>query len=175
VATGNLIHEIAPLDSKARQDSYQVRSIDPQAVQFSDDGTHLLTANGNYILNSYGSVTVWNAKTGALDLEFGAQMSSINDLALASDGLRVATAGGDHTARLWDASTGTLYQTFAHPDRLSSVEFDRSSTKLVTGCHDGIVRIWDVHPETRSVSAIAKSIDENSPWTLRRGAIVARP
>ncbi|MGE3800545.1 MAG: choice-of-anchor D domain-containing protein [Candidatus Kapaibacterium sp.] len=45
---------------------------------------------------------------------------------------------------LWDAATGRLVDSLPHPDQVNSVAFSPDSRRIVTACHDSILRIWDV-------------------------------
>jgi WD40 repeat protein/DNA-binding XRE family transcriptional regulator len=60
------------------------------------------------------------------------------------DGKQIASAGGDGTARIWDAETGALLLTLAHPAEVGRVLFSPDGTQLATGAADGLVRLWDV-------------------------------
>jgi WD40 repeat protein len=48
-------------------------------------------------------------------------------------------------AKLWDAETGELLNTFAgHENGVHVVAFNRDGTQLASGGRDGAVRIWKV-------------------------------
>lgn len=60
------------------------------------------------------------------------------------DGKRIVTASFDHTARLWDATTGReILQLKGHADRLRSAAFSADGRHIVTAAHDKTARIWD--------------------------------
>lgn len=71
------------------------------------------------------------------------------DASFSPDGRRVITAGGDRTARVYDARTGEQEAVLrGHTARLSSARFNRRGTRAVTSAGDGTVRVWDVENGT---------------------------
>jgi len=46
---------------------------------------------------------VWDAKTGAEVLTLRGHTSAVHSASFSPDGTRIVTAGGDRTARVWDA------------------------------------------------------------------------
>jgi WD40 repeat protein len=68
----------------------------------------------------------------------------LESAAFSPDGLRIITASDDHTARLWDATTGKpLAVLSAHSGPVRSAVFSRDGLRIVTASVDGTVRIWD--------------------------------
>jgi WD40 repeat protein len=65
-------------------------------------------------------------------------------VAFSSDGQTLATAGYDHTIRLWKVSTGTEFRQIAEPQDLSSLAFLPGDKVLVCGGRNRPVRLWDV-------------------------------
>src|SRR5207302_302475 len=39
-------------------------------------------------------------------------------------------------------------KSFAHPNLVDAVSFSQDAKSLATGCHDGILRIWDIEKAT---------------------------
>ena len=65
-------------------------------------------------------------------------------VAFSCDGTRLAAAGADKTARVWDARTGQfLLQCTGHTDKLTSVAFSSDGTRLATASEDKTARLWD--------------------------------
>ena len=57
------------------------------------------------------------------------------------DGRRLATAGKDCTAAIWDAEDGTCLQVLSgHQGEVNSVSFAADSHQVATACDDGSVR-----------------------------------
>jgi WD40 repeat protein len=61
-----------------------------------------------------------------------------------SDGTKILTASADHTARLWDARTGSqLTPPLQHDDAVISAAFSPDGKHVATGSSESEVRIWD--------------------------------
>jgi len=58
---------------------------------------------------------------------------------------RAATAAADFTAKLWDSLTGAELHSFPHKHVVKSVDFSLDSTRLVTGCNDKLLRLFDLN------------------------------
>lgn len=54
------------------------------------------------------------------------------------------TAGEDKQVRRFRIASDAPVKTLAHPNLVDAVAFDDTGDRLATGCHDGILRIWDV-------------------------------
>jgi WD40 repeat protein len=68
-------------------------------------------------------------------------------VAFSPDGLRLATAGLDRKARVWDARTGEkLLECKGHTDFVTSVAFSPDGLCLATGSYDKTARVWDGRP-----------------------------
>ncbi|HKE00325.1 MAG TPA: serine/threonine-protein kinase, partial [Planctomycetota bacterium] len=117
-----------------------------------------------------GTARTWSLDDGAPLLELRGHAKAIRDLALSPDGRFLATASADSTARIWDASTGECRRVLAHGGEVSGIEFDPSSSRVVTACRDAKTRVWRIegddpplemggHPETLVSAAFDASGD----------------
>jgi tetratricopeptide (TPR) repeat protein len=69
----------------------------------------------------------------------------VNSAAFSPDRRRVVTASADHTARLWDPTTGApLAALEGHTKFVNSASFSPDGTRVVTASADRTARLWDV-------------------------------
>jgi WD40 repeat protein len=69
---------------------------------------------------------------------------SINRVVLSSDGRYLAMACVDHTARLWEISSGQEVASLKHDSEVLSVAFSADGRYLATGSDDRAAKIWEV-------------------------------
>ncbi|GAA6021684.1 hypothetical protein JCM11491_001359 [Sporobolomyces phaffii] len=80
---------------------------------------------------------------------------------LSRDGSLAATAAADFSAKLWDATTGQCLLTLPHGHIVRTVEFahessargDVGDTRVLTGGHEKLARIWDLAKRADVVAA----------------------
>ncbi|MEM6252448.1 MAG: serine/threonine-protein kinase [Cyanobacteria bacterium P01_D01_bin.156] len=71
--------------------------------------------------------------------------STINDLLIFVDGLRMVSASADKTIRLWDLTTGQLLQTWDNQSSfVNTILLSHDETRLYSGNADGSLRSWVV-------------------------------
>ncbi len=65
------------------------------------------------------------------------------DASFSPDGLRIATACDDKTARVWDAASGApISPVLQHPDTVSHIRWNQAGTRIVT-TSNAEARVWD--------------------------------
>jgi WD40 repeat protein/serine/threonine protein kinase len=123
-------------------------------VEFTPDGRKLLASSG-----PTGAIRVWEAGTGRelrlLEHSVGSPrpFPAVFGIDVSGDGSRIATASGDHTARIWDAATGKPVATFRghesecppQPEcQIVDIEFSPDGARAATGSSSGTARIFTV-------------------------------
>ena len=68
-------------------------------------------------------------------------------VAFTADG-QFLTAAADKQARRFRIAADAPVKSLAHPNLVACAAFDDTGNLLATGCHDGILRIWDVAKNT---------------------------
>jgi WD40 repeat protein len=80
----------------------------------------------------------------------------IRDVAVSSDGGRIASASGDRTVRVWDASTGqNLFTLSGHGSFVEAVAFGPKGQQLASVGRDRTLRMWNLAGHASGVYAIA--------------------
>jgi WD40 repeat protein len=115
-----------------------VRKSGPTVVAFSATGERLMVGYGGHaqLIDSetWGTVAVCKHSRGR-----------VADLAASPDGKWFATAGTDHTVRLWHATTGEPGRVFDwEQGAMSAVAFSPDGLTCAAGGYRGQVVVWDV-------------------------------
>lgn len=103
-----------------------------RAVALSPDGTILAAAEGNPEA-SIGTIRLYDPATGNLVGTLEGHESGVWGLAFSPDGRYLASAGRDHTARVWDWHMGSLVKTLDFPNEVVSIAFSPDSLTLAVG------------------------------------------
>ena len=108
------------------------------------------------------SINAWNIAfvvNQPLPPEFGKPIQSftnadvVNALSFSDTG-GLFSASTDKTVKQWRIASDAPSRNFQHPNLVDAVAFDNTGKLLATGCHDGILRIYDMEK-----NAVAKQIN----------------
>jgi len=114
------------------------RSASAGKCVFTPDGQRLLVACSD-------GVYCCDTATGK---SLGSSISQGGGLAFSPDGKRLVTRGGKETGpriiELWDVAGGRrIGEPLTHPMFVYCAAFTPDGKQFVTGCHDGVARVWD--------------------------------
>ena len=162
-------HEIGLLSVVLRL----VRFVGFTSVAFSLDGNHVIAGGRD------GSVRRWDvhSKQAVGDpLWHNSEVShvifrgGVSSVAFSSDGMQLASGGGDGALRLWSVSNqqALVEPMLGHSGKVTSVAFRRDGRQMVSGGEDRTVRLWEVESgkelrvfrgHEEGVSSVAFSLD----------------
>jgi WD40 repeat protein len=118
-------------------------------VAYSPDGSRLAGASRDNL------VYVWDVNSGELLLSLAGHgpgtiaeglLSGVIDVAFSPDGARLASAGADGVAKVWDAETGEELLAFTnHTAGLHNLAYSPDGRLIATTSYrdDATVRVWD--------------------------------
>jgi WD40 repeat protein len=110
-----------------------------EGVRITQDDKRLVTTHGN------GDVRVTELPSRKeLHLLKGAHQGGIWGMAVSPNGKFLATAGKDMFVRIFDLDSFKLLHEKKHPGETNGVLFTVENRKLLTGCADSIIRVFDV-------------------------------
>jgi len=80
--------------------------------------------------------------------QLGGHTAAVRSIDFSDDGTRIVSAGNDNTVRVWNAGNGQLEKTLrGHSRSIPSCAFVRGDSRSLTvlsGSHDGDVKLWNV-------------------------------
>ncbi len=137
------------------------------AVDFSPDGSRILSGASD------GRAILWDAATWAITSAFSAHAGRVRAVAFAPDGALVATGGDDKLVRLWDARTAEEVGSSDEQVAAVTALAVAPGKRVVFGCDDGAVRIWDPYGTRRTLPIGRHSERVSSLAVSEDGRLVA--
>ncbi len=112
-----------------------------RSLALSPDGKVLAAAGGK--VGKSGEVKLWILESGTSTTIEG-HTDSIYGVAWRPDGLQIATASYDKTAKIWDVKTGkSVVELRDHTDAVFAVAYSSDSKYLATASADKSIKIWE--------------------------------
>jgi WD40 repeat protein len=109
------------------------------ALAFHPDGRRLASASQN-------EIHLWDIARGTKLHTLRGHTGAIRRLAFRVDGLWLASASEDGTARIWDTDSGkTRLELKGTGNHLYSIAFSRDGRQLAAAGSDPIIRLWDAN------------------------------
>ena len=140
------------------------------AITFSPDSKTLAVATRSSDSKDDGLLQLWNPRRGVhkATLEGHRQIygraTGLHSVAYSPNGDTLASGGGNHTVRLWDAATGAPKQILeGHTDQVRSVAYSPDGSLLASGGQDGTILLWHFTPNSNATVQILPSM-ATSPW-----------
>ena len=112
------------------------------SIEFSPDGDRLLTAGED------GDVILWDSLAGQPLRRLVGHESVVFQAVFDPTGQRAYSASNDETVLQWDLETVSGPGKIPHERRVTSVAITPDGSRLVTGCADKVVRIYDARTLT---------------------------
>ncbi|KAF8834637.1 WD40 repeat-like protein [Paxillus ammoniavirescens] len=119
-----------------------IKNSEVESLAWTNDGTHVIGGRE-------GQVTIWNSYTGEQLRTWKAHDDKYwVSLSLSRLGSHLVTSthnwnDNDHTAFVFDISTGKQIAALKHSVNIYGVAYSPSGTFIATGCHDGKVYLWE--------------------------------
>ncbi|MFX1478033.1 MAG: NB-ARC domain-containing protein [Promethearchaeota archaeon] len=108
------------------------------AVDFSPDGTKVISASSDMTLK------LWDVVTGNKLISLIGHSGEVRRCAFSPDGSKIVSASDDKTLKLWDVTKGTEFRTLkGHSDRVYGCGFSPDGTKLISASWDKTLKLWD--------------------------------
>ena len=134
---------VALNNPKLRWQHHRAHNEDIQRLAFSSDSTLLATASFD------DTVKLWQVQPNQLveKQTLSGHKDNVNAVAFSPDNHLLATGSYDGQIGLF--TLGTKQKRFyqADKERIYSVEFDKSGTRLLSSGKEGYTRLWDINTE----------------------------
>jgi len=147
------------LDIDASQivdDPRQQQAMRITALQFSPDGRQLAVGTSAQHVGLFSSIDgklLHVLKHNDREQDPSSSRQDILALAYSTDGTELACAGEDHAISVWNPNTGDRSGTLVgHQNRVSTISYHPQELRLVSGSHDGTLRLWETRDQSELIT-----------------------
>lgn len=175
---GSLNHGASLWSTPEHERLYNWRHQDGQFVElvsasFSPDGSRAVTTDPS-------TLVLWNTATGE-SLGYWGSPGVVMDVALFSDNRNILLGLDNHSALVFDATTGAYRQTLSHRGSVGAVSVSQNDRFVLTGSDDFTAIFWDLdnagavntYQHNSPVSVVALSDSARYAFTAAQGSLAA--
>jgi WD40 repeat protein len=135
MSTGN---DVSVFDTQTWRRTHAIPGRGIHSLSWDPLGSRLLTGSAK------GDVSIWDVPSGERVQRLRGSGEAVDAVAFASNGHFVAAGSRDGDEQVWDAESAELVSHSNLRSKILSIEFDRTSSLLVTGSSNGVVNVNDV-------------------------------
>lgn len=106
-------------------------------VRWTLDSRQIVSASGK------GKMRIWDVQSGIEARALEGHTESVADMAISPAGDQVVSVGWDKMVKVWNIDTGKLVNSVAVPAVVECCVFTSDGGRILLGCQDNLVRIWD--------------------------------
>jgi WD40 repeat protein len=142
------------------------------ALRFSPEGSFLIVADS--LVAQRGFIRVIDPGAGVLKTSWPAHDDAVLALDLNREGDRLATAGADKLAKVWDLeSHKELARLEGHSGAVLGVAFNTNATQLVSAGADKELKVWDIQTREKLITLGKSAVALTAVMWLTNGNIIA--
>jgi len=108
--------------------------------------------------SSMGTLTVWDAYTGAERMSLAADKRGVRGCALNADGLRLVCALANDSLKVWDTTTGSeLLTLIGHNRAINDCDISGDGSIIISVSDDQTLNVWDGSSEATQIIPASQS------------------
>lgn len=97
-------------------------------------------------------IYLWNLATDSVDHVLRGHTEGVQKIVFSPDGTLLTSTSSDHTAKVWDACSGSLRYTLAGDSGIPKISFSSDSNMVASLLNNSTLKVWDRRNDhTRSV------------------------